>query len=509
LWPGLAAIEVRPARIRGGGEAGVVHDGDGFATVIAVAPEPGGPPGTMLSLAALASLLDPADPVVSAVQVIAHADLTAGDAGSAPAASYRSLGYHRVPRSQSAWVVLRHDPAASRYAVGAAGSVRDVHTSLTRALAGRASRARDLVGGQHVRGRLLDTAGVRELLASALPGTDGPGGGHHWGSWAHAGHRHITYALRRWPPGGLPALDRALTGVPALSMTCALVMSRARDRQPGLTASVRITVGPDADLRAVTRAVAVAAASCGARLARMDGEHGPGVLATLPLGREPATRWPGGPASGTATTELSVAAGGVVLGSGAGDRARLVAVPLFTGADATRVTVIGDQALPRLLALRALGSGARLQIVTQSAGGWRALREQAGVRPDRVIIVRPGTPPPRDGTPAEPWMIMDETGSPAVGRRPWQAAVTVLGQAPAAGAVPPGQTAIVLQRTSELGAAAVTAVLGLAGSVAPVLQTIPDGTVALAQPGAPLQFAALAPDAAERSMLAASLRPAG
>ena len=511
-WPGLPAIEVRPARIRGGGEAGVVYDGDGFATVIAVTPEPGGPPMTLLPLAVLTSLLDANDPVVSAVQVIAHADLVSGDAGSAPTASYRGLGYHRVPRSESAWIVLRHDPAASRYAAGAVGSARDVHTSLTRALAARASRTLDLIGGQHLRGRLMDTAGLRELLAGALPGASGPGAGHHWGSWDHAGHQHITYWLRRWPPGGLPALERALTDVPALSVTSAVVMGRARDRRRrlGLTASVRITTGPDTDIRAVSRAVAEAAASCGARLVRMDGEHGAGVLATLPLGRRPAGRWLGWHADGqdgrSMTTALPAAAGGVVLGSAAQEHTELVALPLFSAEAATRVTVIGDQALPRLLALRALGTGARLQIVTGNTAAWRMLRDQARVRPDRMTIVRPGTQPPPDGSPADPWVIVDDTGSPAVGRRPWQAAVTVLGPAPAAGAVLPGQTAIVLQRTSELGAAAVTAALGLAGSLTTALQTIPDAMVVLAQPGAPLQFAKLAPDAAERSLLAASLR---
>jgi type VII secretion protein EccE len=509
-WPGLPAIKVRPARIRGGGEAGVVYDGDGFAAVIAVTPEPDGPPVTLLPVKALTSLLDPADPVVSAVQFVVHADLASGDAGSVPAASYRSLGYHRVPRSESAWIALRHDPASSRYAAEAAGSARDIHTSLTRALAGRGSRALDLVGGQRLRGRLMDTAGMRELLAAALPGAPGPGAGQHWGSWDHAGRQHITYWLRRWPPGGLAALERALTDVPALSLTCAVVMSRVGGRRLGLTASVRITAGPDADIRAVSQAVAAAAASCGARLVRMDGEHGAGVLATLPLGRRPAGRWLDWHAASlddrSVTTALSAAAGGIVLGAGATADAELVAMPLFSAESATRVTVIGDQALPRLLALRALGTGARLQIVTSSIAAWRMLRDQARVPPERMTIVRPGTQAPPDGTPADPWVIMDDTGSPAVGRRPWQAAVTVLGQAPSAGAVLPGQAAIVLQRTSELGAAAVSAALGLNGSQSSALQTIPDAVVALAQPGAPLRFARLTPGAAERSMLAASLR---
>ena len=38
------------------------------------------------------------------------------------------------------------------------------------------------------------------------------------------------------------------------------------------------------------------------------------------------------------------------------------------------------------------------------------------------------------------------------------------------------------------------------------LRRIPDGIVALARPGAPLRLAQLAPDAAERAMLGASLR---
>ena len=508
-WPGLPAIAVGPARIRGGGEAGVAHDGDGFATVIAVAAEPDGRPAR-LPLAALSSLLDRADPVVSAVQVIAHADLASGDAGSAPAAAYRNLGYHRVPRSESAWVVLRHDPVASRFAVGAAGSARDVHTRLIRALAGRGSRALDLLGGQHLRGHLIDTAGLRELLAGVLPGADGSGAGARWGSWDHAGHQHITYWLRRWPPGGLPALEQALTDVPVRSVTSAVVMTRDRAGRLGLTATLRVTAGPEADLRAVRRAVTTAAAACGARLVRMDGEHGGGVLATLPLGRGPGGRWLGGQAAGRDEISVTAAGGGVVLGPGATPGAGLVAVPLFSAAGATRVTVIGDPALPRLLALRALGTGARLRVVTGSTRDWRLLREQARVRPDRMTIVQPGTQPPPDGTADDPWMIMDDTGSPAVARRPWQAAVTVLSQAPPAGAVLPGQTAIVLQRTSELGAAAVTAALDLPGPLASAFQTalqaIPDAMVALAQPGAPLRLAQLAPDPAERSVLAASLR---
>ncbi|HUZ24173.1 MAG TPA: hypothetical protein VMV07_10465 [Streptosporangiaceae bacterium] len=104
-------------------------------------------------------------------------------------------------------------------------------------------------------------------------------------------------------------------------------------------------------------------------------------------------------------------------------------------------------------------------------------------------------------------MIIDDTGSPAtVGSRPWQAVVTVLGEAFEAAAVLPGQDAIMLQRTTAAGAAAVTAALVLGQSVAQSLQTVPDGTVAVARPGAAVRLAQLAPGPAERTALAGSLQ---
>jgi hypothetical protein len=82
----------------------------------------------------------------------------------------------------------------------------------------------------------------------------------------------------------------------------------------------------------------------------------------------------------------------------------------------------------------------------------------------------------------------------------------VLGQSPDAGAVLPGQDAILAQRTSALGAAAVVSALSLPGSAGHALGAIPDGVVAVARPGSSLRFARLVPDPAERSVLASSLQ---
>ncbi len=542
----LLVIDVTPSRARSGTEAGVVHDGDGFAVIIAAAPEPSGPatagaPPTgalpvALPAAALAGLLDPEDMMISAVQTVMHADLAASDEASGPAAAYRSLGYHRVPRSQSTWLVLRHDPAVTRYAVASSGPARNVHTALLRAMAARGPRALDLLGDLGVHGRLLDAKAAGELLAPTLlepgpaaspPGRPGaaapgrrPGRPHEWRSWHSGTRRHVTYWLRRWPAAGMDALQQALATVPALSVTTAVVTARTADGRAALTATVRVTTGPGARSRAVARAVTAAAASCGARLAKMDGEHAAGVLATLPLGRPPAGRWLGwhadGPAEGSLATVLPVAVGGVVLGAevsggvpGASRGDSLVAVPFFTMAGPTRVTVIGDVLLPRLIALRALGTGARVQVVTSQPDGWLKLRQHAQVPPERMVIARPGTEPPPGASQADPWMCVDDTGSPAhPGSQPWQAVVTVLRQAFEPAALLPDQDAILLQRVSPAGAAAVVAAAGLDGLAQQPLESLPDGVVAVALAGAQPRCAGLAPDPIERTMLAGSMQPA-
>ncbi len=108
---------------------------------------------------------------------------------------------------------------------------------------------------------------------------------------------------------------------------------------------------------------------------------------------------------------------------------------------------------------------------------------------------------------ASPWMIIDNTGSPAAaGSRPWQSVVTVPGEASEAAGALSGLDAILLERTTPQGAAAVVTALGLPRSCTQSLQMVPDGIVAVALPGS-VRFARLAPDQAERAILAESLRP--
>jgi type VII secretion protein EccE len=514
--PGEPLVDVSPVRVRNGAEAGVVRDGNGFAVIIAIMPRRDSPALIDLPFAALAGLLDAPDTLISAVQVVLQSDLAAHDAAGLPVAAYRGAGHHRVPRSQSAWVALRHDPAVSGYGVGSAGSARDLHASLLRSLAGRGAGSLDLLGSLGLRGVLLDAEAARELLtttvlAPELVSTDigvpaQASGRHRWKAWHGAAWRHTTYGLKRWPAGGIAALQAELAMIPARTVTTAVVVTTGASGAVELTGTVRMTTGP-VDTQ---RQVAAAAAACGARLIRLDGEHATGVLATLPLGRRPASAaaWLGAHAVRAReplTAVMPVAAGGVVLGPGSGDQP--VAVPFFTGTGGTRSAVLGDPALPRLLALRALGTGARLQVVTNQSGGWLRLCRAAQLPPGYLAVVRPGTPPPSDGTRAAPWMIIDDTGSPAAdGSAPWQAVVTVPAEIPEAGALA-GLDAILLQRTTAAGADAVIRALDLPGSWAHALQTVPADEIAIAEPGS-VRFTRLVPDHSEHAVLVESLRPA-
>jgi hypothetical protein len=305
-------------------------------------------------------------------------------------------------------------------------------------------------------------------------------------------------------------------GVPARSVTTAVLITAAGAGRFGLTATVRVTGGGGgggSERREVERAVTAAAAGAGARLARLDGEHAFGLVATAPLGQRPAVRWlrwrAGGTHEGGPGGVLSIIGGGVVIGPQAGgeDHGNPVAVTCFLAQRATRTTVVGEPALHRLLGLRALGSGARLQVVTTQAEPWLRLRNQAG-QGERMIVVRPGTPPPQDGTRSDPWMIIDDTGSPSVvASQPWLAVVTALGEPGRADAILPGQDALVVQRCSRAAATSIAASLALPPQAARSLLAIPYGLVAVARPGA-LSFARLVPDGAEGSILADSMRSA-
>ncbi len=195
---------------------------------------------------------------------------------------------------------------------------------------------------------------------------------------------------------------------------------------------------------------------------------------------------------------IPIARPSVVLGTT--DDGEPVAVASFVAERATRVAVIGEASLPKLIALRALASGARVQVVTSQPGEWCRVRGYAQLSADRLAIVRPGTAPPAAGTRAVPAMIIDDTGADPASGGPWQALVAVpVARAVTVGALR-GFDLVVLHRSSPACRGAAVGALALPVPAALSLHGIPRDVVAVASPGV-VRLVPLKLDSAERALL--------
>jgi type VII secretion protein EccE len=522
------AIDIAEVRIRGGSMAALLHDGSGFAVVVAVEPSAGAAQPDGIAATALESLIAPGDPVVSAVQFVVRADCAASDPGSVTAAAYRNLGHETVPRSQTTWVVLRHDPMVSGYAVSAVGSPDDVWASLARTLAARGQRAVQLLTSHGLEAELLGADAARAALEDALEasGMAEKAGNYRltaydsvfrWWCWDKSATRHVTYRLRHWPAAGLAALQQNLVAVPARSITTAVTLTRADAGHLALSGTVRVSFdqlgqsGQEDPWPLQRRRVRQAAAAAAASMVSLHGQHAAGVLATLPLGREPGSPGPGLVASGLADA-IPVSVGGFVIGADPdGDP---IVVPLFRPARGTRLCVAGQPVLSRLLALRALSTGASVQVVTTQSASWLRLRDYVSVPPDRMTVVQPGAPPPPAGSRSVPWLVINDTGTPSAGVGgvvgaggvgAWRADVTATDEIPGVPGALVGLDAIIFEQAGPAGAAAIAAAFGLDGEARRVAGAVPRGRMGMVLPGSVL-IVRPRPDRSEQAALSAALR---
>lgn len=118
---------------------------------------------------------------------------------------------------------------------------------------------------------------------------------------------------------------------------------------------------------------------------------------------------------------------GVVLGLDADGMS--AAFPLLVPSQSTRVGIVGEAGLARLLAVRLLGQSCELTVVTRRADNWRRLAN--GVPETPFTITEQLRRWPADGTPP-PWALlidMDDPPPTSFARAPWS---TVVHLAPAA-----------------------------------------------------------------------------
>ncbi len=370
-----------------------------------------------LPLAELAAQLRDRGVVLDALTVLWHRPRGAGVDDAAPAVTaYRELlgpltsGTGRG--SRRGWLVMRLDPARCPTAVTGRGGGA---VGAQRALLGATARIRRVLADHGVAVRPLDPDEV--LDAAVAPGMAGLGQAptttERWDAVVTAGDDaeagHATFALR--VPDAASGSDplAGLWSVDAAATTVALTLEPVDDTPDGtigLRCAVRLTAPSPSELAAAGADLAVAAGS--GALRRLDGCHAAGLVATLPVPDRPVARTRRGVALGPAlvpTDEVRpdqlvpwgppLGTAGIVLGADA-DGAP-VSISLLRP-EPTRVVVLGGLSLARELALRVVGSGSRVSVVTGRPTAWENLRRAGSA--DR-LVVRRERPAPGEGSPTE------------------------------------------------------------------------------------------------------------
>ncbi|KXK58748.1 hypothetical protein AWW66_28060 [Micromonospora rosaria] len=273
LAPELSVVELTDRGTR----MGIGRDGRGWFAAVALTAGPqaaAGPVPAAVVDRALAVLRDFVGPVTLA-QVVSHTLVWYPTPGAPPAA-------HRT-----VWVALRISvPHARNEAVSRGGGVAGVHRTVAAGI-GRLGKALTAAGLHH---QVLDRDGLRAavLAAAGLDLTAEPPTetwtGLTGGGWSQ---RCLTLRVRSGAP--LAGLVDAVTGTSAPSHTLATVVVPGGRPVPPL---LRVAA-MDNHVEALVKVVRDLARRHGTPARPLDGQHGPGVYATAPVGTAAGTIAPG------------------------------------------------------------------------------------------------------------------------------------------------------------------------------------------------------------------------
>ncbi|MFJ8443598.1 type VII secretion protein EccE [Kitasatospora griseola] len=296
-------------------ETGMVGDGTFFTSVLLVQskdqPLRPGRANSSLPLDLICSVLHVDDIPLESVQLIQHTQ--PAPAPHLPEHSLAARAYQQAPGGVNTpalrltWVAVKLDPERASTAVLARGGgeegARKALQRVTDQLAGRLNSA----------GFTATVLDERELIAAlaisvcanpvAVAGRQGSGGGgvgvrraQESAKFCRIDDRwHATYWISKWPeltrPGSgggrvaAPELVNQLTSTPAaFASTFSVTATRAMGGSVALSGHVRLTARSESEIAQVGRLVESRAQHSGTALTRLDQEHGPGLLATLPLG---------------------------------------------------------------------------------------------------------------------------------------------------------------------------------------------------------------------------------
>ena len=291
ISPTLAVQEVTN---RSGSQLGAVGDGQAWCALLEVDPaggaggivEPGD--GPQIPYGLLVDSLEMRDIRLASIQVLTHTvPVYAGGSDVAFVRSYQGLANGSAPPRRTTWIVLRLDPALCPEEVALRGGG---DSGARRALLTSASRLAVGLRAAGVPVRMLD---AHDALAAVVTCTganpwqqrgQGLRTAEHWKTWTCDGVENATFWVRRWPkPPRSSARDLfgRLTSASGVTSTVSLVFTGNDGGEVSFHGLIRVA-GSAADH--LTTWMDKLASGVGADLERLDGQQGPGVIATLPLG---------------------------------------------------------------------------------------------------------------------------------------------------------------------------------------------------------------------------------
>ncbi|HEX8345226.1 MAG TPA: type VII secretion protein EccE [Actinoplanes sp.] len=412
-----------------GDPAAVIVDGLGMTAVLELGDPTGLLVEAMPTLPSPAALLPPAGPEFPPVRVqlllsgVPAPAVRAG--GGTPANSYRQLTEGRLLGHSRALLAVR----VLRAEGWADDDLRRALSSLIRKLPRR-------LGGVPI--RPLGEAAAMLVIAETAH-HDGVGPDEEvWSALRLGGLSQATFQLGRWPDLRVETARRLTTrllALPAAATTVALTAGpRSLSGAPtvALDLTVRLAAPDEPALAIATQALRKLLSAQQAHARRLDGDHLRGLAATVPLGGAAEAEVPGRlprgglPAEALEGLELTVAGGGLMLGS---NRHGAPVVARLFRPEQTRILLVGGVRCAQLLALRAMALGARVVVQTARPAAWEPFVRGAAVPGESIAVVPPGRPLEiRPGSALHPLLVVVDVGPVGPDTRPgsgWQATLVV------------------------------------------------------------------------------------
>ncbi|XTZ18899.1 type VII secretion protein EccE [Micromonospora echinospora] len=483
-----------------GGPAAVVGDAEGLTALFELT-DPGGLLGDgERNLPTPAALLPPAGPDTPPLRIqllLAGTPAPApGAGGSQVAISYRQLTEGRVPGYERAVLAVR--------ALRVEGWSDE---ELRRALSGAVRKVVRRLAP--VTARPLGEQAVLRVLAELAHHDGGQPAREGWQVLRLGGLLQSTHRLRRWPDphteGGRRLVPR-LRELPASATTVSLCAGPCGGDPASapVELSVRLAADTSGDLSVAEQALRRLVGGLGGEVRRLDGDHLPGLTATLPLARVGVA----GPTSSAPRDGVGLPLGSAGLMIGANRHGRPVTLRMFRP-EATRIVLVGGVRAAQLVVLRAMALGARVVVQTARPRTWEPFVRGVGVPGGAIMMLPPGRHAEgAAGTPLRPLLLVVDAGPVTAGPTPgpgWQATLVVRDELTPSDADTLGRADLaVLQPLGPAEAAVAGAALGLGGS-AEWLTRIRKDMVAVVNRRA-LRWALVAPTPIEAQLIGAPTR---